>query len=343
MPDPTIAPMLRPGMTIGIVSPSWFGGEAYIPRARRGIAQLEAMGFKVRVATHAFENHGAVSAPAADRVADLHDMFRDPDVDAILCTIGGTLANHLLPWIDWDLIRVNPKPFIGFSDITVLHLAISTVTGLRTYYGPSLLTDFAEFPAMPTFSEQSFRNSLMSGEPIGELAASGTWTDEFLDWETGEDLKRQRHHHASAGWTWIHGGNATGPLVGGCLESLQRLRGTRYWPKLDGTVLFIETSEECRGPDHADELLMDFDNMGLFDSIAALLVSRPYGFNGDQRARFLEVVAERVAGFDFPVVADMDFGHTSPMLTLPIGARCVVDASRESVAIPEPGTLDSAG
>ncbi|MEJ7839484.1 MAG: LD-carboxypeptidase, partial [Thermomicrobiales bacterium] len=102
-------PALRPGDTVGIVSPSWFGGPAFERRANRGIAELHRLGFRTRVGAHAYKNDGWVSASPERRVADIHDMFADPDVRAIVCTIGGDHSCHLLPLLDWELIRSNPK------------------------------------------------------------------------------------------------------------------------------------------------------------------------------------------------------------------------------------------
>ncbi|HVL24542.1 MAG TPA: S66 peptidase family protein [Thermomicrobiales bacterium] len=334
-PSPIRPRALRPGDTIGIVSPSWFGGPAFVPRARRGIATLESLGYRVRVADHAFNNLGHVSDTAAKRTRDLHAMFADPEVAAILCTIGGDHSCHLLPLIDWDLIARNPKIFMGFSDITVLNNAIWSQTGLTTFNGPSLLTDWAEYPAMPEISLRSALGVLTEPRPFGDLPASDTWTDEFLDWETGEDLTRPRRQHPSGGWRWIRPGTAEGHLVGGCLESLQHLRGTRFWPNCEGAILCIETSETRPSPATLDGMLMDLENMGVFDQIAGLLVGRPYGMSPDQRDAFWAVVTERTTGFGFPVVGDLDIGHTTPLLTLPIGCRARVDSQRRRVSIVE--------
>lgn len=329
------APALAPGDTIGIVSPSWFGGDTFVPRAKRGIAMLEALGFRTRVAPHAFNNRGHVSDIARNRVDDLHAMFEDPDVQAILCTIGGNHSNQLLSLIDWELIRANPKVFMGFSDITVLNIAIHVATGLVTFNGPSLLTDWAEYPQMPEISRESALRTIGNAAPAGPLPAAQGWTDEFLDWESAEDTTRRREYVPSEGWTRLRAGTAAGPLIGGCLESLQHLRGTPWWPRLDGAILFIETSEDCRGPADADALLMDFENMGVFEEISGMLVGRPYGMDAAQREQFLEIVAERTAGYSFPVVADLDIGHTSPLLTLPIGVQARIDGDRHTVVVTE--------
>ena len=141
---PTKPAALRLGDTVGIISPSWFGGVSFQHRLERGIRQIEALGFRTRIGTHALRNAGWVSASPADRVSDLHDMFQDPEVRAVIATIGGDHACQLLPLIDWNLIRDNPKIFMGFSDITVLNVAIWTETGMVTNNWPSVMTDWAE-------------------------------------------------------------------------------------------------------------------------------------------------------------------------------------------------------
>ena len=134
---------------------------------------------------------------------------------------------------------------------------------------------------------------------------------------------------------WLKGGSAEGALVGGCLESMQHLRGTTYWPDLDGAILFLETSEEKPSPETVDSILMDYENMGAFARIMGLLFGRPYGYAPKEREQLHEVVLERTAKYAFPVVADMDFGHTSPMFTLPVGCRAVIDAGRERFEVVE--------
>ncbi|MDQ3656730.1 MAG: LD-carboxypeptidase [Chloroflexota bacterium] len=330
-----LAPALKPGDTIGVVSPSWFGGEAFVPRAQRGMAQLQRLGFRVTVAEHAFNNHGHVSDTAENRVADLRAMFADPEIRMILATIGGDHSCHLLPLIDWQLIRDNPKIFMGFSDITVLNVAIWSQTGLVTFNGPGLLTDWAEFPEMPAFSRENAIRAIRTAEPMGELAPSGWWTEEFLDWSTGEDALRPRRQEPSTGWRWLRAGSAQAPLIGGCLKSMQHLRGTPYWPDLTGAILFLETSEEKPSPEDIDGILMDYENMGVFEQIAGLIVARPYGYSDAEKVRLHDIIVERTATFGFPVLADTDTGHTTPLQTLPIGCTALLDSVANRFAITE--------
>jgi muramoyltetrapeptide carboxypeptidase LdcA involved in peptidoglycan recycling len=116
---------------------------------------------------------------------------------------------------------------------------------------------------------------------------------------------------------------------------MQHLRGTMYWPDLDGAILILETSEEKPSPETVDGILTDYENMGAFGRISGLLFGRPYGYSPEEREQLHEVILERTGAYDFPVVADMDFGHTSPMFTLPVGCRALIDAGRERFEIAE--------
>ncbi len=329
------APLQR-GDTIRVISPSWFGGETFVPRALRGVAMLESLGFRVEIGDHAFGNRGHVSGTVDERIHDLHAAFADPGVKMVIATIGGTHAADLLPHIDFDLVRANPKIFMGFSDNTILHTAFRVECHLATLYGPGLLTDWAEHPEMPTEALQTALHLMTSTEPLGPIKSPTWWTDEFLDWESGEDTQRSRTRHPNSGWKWIRSSSATGKTIGGCLEVFQHLRGTKWWPDFSGAILCIETSEECSSPEEFDIMFGDYARMGVLDEIAGLLVARPYGFDRVQHGRFLQYLTERTAPYSFPVVANMDFGHTTPMITMPLGVQATIDGPNTTVTIDEP-------
>jgi muramoyltetrapeptide carboxypeptidase LdcA involved in peptidoglycan recycling len=276
-----------------------------------------------------------VSGTPEERADDLHEFFADVEVQAIVAAIGGDHSCHLLPLLDWELIRHNPKILVGFSDVTVLNLAIHAMTGLVTFNGPALMTDFGEYPEPPAYTLESFRRTVTRPEPVGLLAPSPTWTEEYLDWREKLDLARPRALLPSPGWSWLKPGRAAGPLVGGCLESMQHLRGTPYWPPMDGAIWFFETSEGVPPPATVDGILQDYENMGVLAGIAGLVVGRPYRYSDDQKAELRELLLERTRGYAFPIVADVDFGHTSPQLTLPVGGRAEIDAAGRRLTILE--------
>jgi muramoyltetrapeptide carboxypeptidase len=332
---PTKPPRLRPGDCVGVVSPSWGGAAAYPHRVERGVQQLESMGFRVKFGRHALRERGFVSETPENRAQDLHDMFRDDEVRLILATAGGDHCCHLLPLLDFDLIARHPKLLMGFSDITVLNVAVWQQTGLVTLNGPALLTDFAEYPEMLDYTTASFLTTVCDANTIGALTPSPLWTEEFLDWGEKKDLERPRQLQASEGWSWLKGGVADGILVGGCLESLQHLRGTRFWPAWDDAILFFETSELAPSPETVDGILMDYENMGVLAQLRGLLVGRPMRYSMEEKQQLREVILERTRAYQFPIVTDMDFGHTAPQLTLPLGCRASIDVNRQIVEIRE--------
>ena len=331
---------LKPGDTIGVISPSWGGAGLYPHRSEAARRQLQAMGFELRFARHALNTQGYVSDTPEHRASDVHELFADPQVTAIVAAVGGDHSCQLLPLLDFDLIRAHPKVFMGYSDVTVLNVALWQQTGLITFNGPTLLTDFGEHPRMLEYTERWFRKLLCSAEVPGVLEPASAWTEEFLDWGSKADLARARELTASAGWTWLKPGRgrAEGRLIGGCIESLQHLRGTRFWPDFSGAILFLETSEEKPTPATVDGILMDYENMGVLSQLNGLLVGRPMLYTDEEKRALREVLLERTRAFDFPIVSDMDFGHTAPQLTLPIGVRARLDADTQRLELLEAAT-----
>ena len=164
----------------------------YPHRVERGVEYLESLGFWVRIAPHAMNSVGYVSDTDENRVADIHAMFHDPEVKAVIATIGGDHSCHLLPLLDFGLIRANPKILMGYSDVTVLNVAIWEKTGLVTFNGPAVMVELAEYPKVFDYTERYMLEALCSSEPVGEIRSSGWWTEEFLDWGEKEDLARAR-------------------------------------------------------------------------------------------------------------------------------------------------------
>ena len=327
------------GDMIGIASPSWGGPAAFPHRLENGIEYLESRGFRVRVASHACGNSGFVSGTAAQRTTDLHDLFEDTEVAAIIASVGGDHSCHLLPHLDFDLIAQNPKIFMGYSDVTVLNVAIWHRTGLVTFNGPAIMTDFAEYPCPLDYTIRHFERAVCSGEAIGRIHPAAGWTEELLDWKTKTDLTRARRMDESPGWTWLRDGVGEGELVGGCMESLQHLRGTDFWPDFEGRILFLETSEEKPSPARVDGILMDYENMGVLNQIIGLLLGRPMYYSDSEKAELREVVRNRTAEYSFPIVTDMDFGHTAPQFTLPLGCVARIDSGSKTFEVVERAVL----
>jgi muramoyltetrapeptide carboxypeptidase len=331
-------PRVARGDTVAVVSPSGPAAGAFPHRVRRGVAYLESLGLRVRLMPNATRVDGWVSAPAPDRAADIHAAFLDDEVTVVLAAIGGNHSNALLEHLDWDLIREHPKVFQGYSDVTVLHWALAKRVGLSTFYGPALVAELAEFPAVLPLTDRALRAAWFGGDPL-RLEAAVEWTDEFLDWRTGADLERPRELRPSRGWRTIRAGVAKGPLLGGCLETIcWHLKGSPEWIDPAGTILFLETSEERPSPAHVDAYLTDLRRLGVFAVIAGLVFARPYGYDDAQADALWRVVAEHTADAGIPVLGDVDVGHTDPMLTVPLGVPARLDAAARAIHLLEPAT-----
>jgi muramoyltetrapeptide carboxypeptidase len=334
-----VPPRVMPGDTVAVVSPASDAVGRYPHRAERGRAFLERLGLQVTFMPNSARTDGWVSSRAADRVADIHAAFADPRVTVVLAGIGGNHCNQLLPLLNWELIRANPKVFQGYSDISVLHWAMARHAGLRTFYGPALIPELGEWPEPLAYTAAGLRSAWFGDGPIA-LASATEWTEERVDWG-GEDriAPRRRRLEQNAGWTWPRRGTASGWIFGGCLETIcWHLKGSRSWLDLDGAVLFLETSEEAPSPAHVDAYLTDLEQLGVFSRAAALLVGRPAGYTPSSMSILERVLVERTAAAGIPVVSNIDCGHTDPMSTLPLGAWITVDGESRRLTCTEPAT-----
>jgi muramoyltetrapeptide carboxypeptidase len=298
-------PHLKPGDTIGLVSPSTPVLPELEEQYLRGVEQLERLGFQVLPGEHIRSTSWGYCASPQEKAEDINAMFANPAVDAIFCTQGGMTANACLPYIDWDLTRTHPKIFLGISDITVLLNAFYAKTGLITIHGDDLLWGFGRNPAKYELNE--FRARLVDGL-IGPIPANGERT-------------------------CIRSGAAEGVLLGGNIRCLMNLAGTPYFPDFSGAILFVEALDIT--PDKCDYMFQQLKQMGVLDKITGALV----GYNDIlQRKRpddiQMESVLLRVSEeYDFPILKVNDFGHNCPNTVLPVGGRVRLKADDRSIEI----------
>ncbi|MGY2744019.1 S66 family peptidase [Arthrobacter sp. UYCu723] len=272
-------------------------------------AQME---LRISYGSHVDERDTLDSSPVESRVSDIHAAFADPEVAGILTVIGGFNSNELLPYLDWDLIAANPKILCGYSDITALQNAILAHTGLVTYSGPH----WSSFGMRDHFEQtrQWFMEALLDGRPM-DLKPSESWTDD--DWFLDQD---NRHPLAGDGWWALQPGTASGHVVGGNLCTLNLLQGTPHMPILDGALLFLEDDYESHPATFARDLtslLQVPDAAG----ITGLVIGRFQQASRMTRVLLRQIVRTQPALTGLPVLANADFGHTQPQITLPIGGR----------------------
>lgn len=313
-------------------------------RVEQAVQSLTGLGYKVKFAKHARENRDYVSADAQLRAADINDMFANPDVAAIMCAIGGDHANQILKYIDFEAIKRTPKIFVGYSDISVLHYALAAKAGLQTFYGPCLVTEFGEYPKPLDFTLDHFLKATTRVEPIGAIVPSSEWTCELLDWRTQEDRKRPRVLLPSTGYHWLREGKASGPIIGGCVPSINHLTGTEFWIDPSESIFFIDVPEGHEfgtglSIHELDAYLADLDNLGVFKSIKGLIVGRPYRYSDEQNEQLRKLISSYVGPYEYPVLMNVNIGHASPIITLPLGAGVIIDSQENSFVITTAGVV----
>lgn len=338
-------PQLLPGDTVAAVSLSWGGAHKFPQRYLAGKRQLEqTFGVRVVESRHALRDDAWLARNPQARADDLMEAFANPAVRAIISTIGGEDSIRILPHLDLAVIRDNPKIFMGYSDTTITHAACLKA-GLVSFYGPAILAGFAENGGVFPYTEAAVRRALCSSAPIGPVAPNPDgWTVEFLDWGRPELQGRRRALRPATGWRWLQGrGVRSGPLIGGCLEVLDWLRGTPFWPgpaAWQGAILFLETSEEAPSPTYVERVLRSFAAMGVLQQLGGVLFGRPGGAIPEEQhaaydAALTRVIAEEQGLGDLPIVTNMDFGHTDPIMVLPYGVAAQLDCDRQVFAILE--------
>jgi muramoyltetrapeptide carboxypeptidase LdcA involved in peptidoglycan recycling len=273
------------------------------------------MGLRLSFGSHVDERDGLDSSSIESRVSDFNAAFADPEVAGILTVMGGFNSNELLPYLDWDLIAANPKILCGYSDITALQNAILAHTGLVTYSGPH----WSSF-GMRDYFEQTrewFTETLL-GNGTMDLKPSESWTDD--DWFLDQDNRNPRE---GDGWWALQPGTASGRIIGGNLCTLNLLQGTPHMPALDGALLFLEDDYESHPATFARDLtsLLQLPDAG---GITGLVIGRFQQASRMTRDLLQQIVSTQSALVGLPVLANADFGHTQPQITLPIGGRAAL-------------------
>lgn len=331
-----LPPRLKKGDTIGVFSPSC-PATAWIPeRTRLAFEFVEKNGYRLKPGALTGRIAAYRSGTIRERADELNALIRDPEVDCIMAAAGGFVSNSLLPYIDYDALKVHPKIIVGFSDVTAVLLSIYAKTGLATFYGPNLISTFGE---VPPFSEESLRHfeeivSVTLTFPH-LLPTPKFWTDDSVGLEeTGVECAV----HANSLVT-VRGGAASGRLLGGNLNTLLGFFGTQYMPEIrEGDILLLEDVREL--PESIERSFSLLENAGVFERIGGLILGKHADYNGGQTGlKSWEVPLEIVGKYRFPILAEFDCGHTRPMLTMPLGVDIHLNADRQSVTILESPVL----
>jgi muramoyltetrapeptide carboxypeptidase len=313
---PIIPDRLNTGDTIGIIAPASAPPDP--KNIDRSVAVLHRLGFRTKLAPNVRKRWGFLAGSDRDRASDLMKMFTDRKVKAVICVRGGYGTARLLPLLDYRAIRANPKIFIGYSDITSLHLAFLLKSNLVSFHGPMLNSDFVK-TSFPDFTLQSFLKTLTRPSAPGSIS-------EGYKGKTVTVLRR---------------GVASGPLVGGNITLLCASLGTPYQPSFKRCILFFEDLDEV--PYRFDRMLTQLLNAGLLQQVAGIAIGvnanckDPKAKTAKEYRQTLEdVFRERLLPLKVPIVAGLPFGHIPLNATLPVGVRVTLDANKGDLLIADP-------
>lgn len=335
---------LNVGDTIATVSLSWGGaGDSdFLWRYKVGKERLEQVyGLRVIEMEHTLSGSDYIYNHPEKRAENLMNAFKNPEIKAIFSCIGGDDSIRMLPYIDFDVIKANPKIFLGYSDSTITHL-ICYKAGLSSFYGPSILAEFAENVEIFDYTDEYVRKVLFESKPIGNILPADEWTGERIEWlEENSNIRKKMEKNL--GYEFIQGkGIVQGRLFGGCVGVLEMTKGTELWPDIpEDTILFFETSEEMHDPINLKYWLRNYGASGILQNAKAILFGKPY--QGKYYEEYKEVIKQILEEFNInntPVVLNMTFGHNEPMCILPYGALAEVNCESRNFTILESGVID---
>jgi muramoyltetrapeptide carboxypeptidase LdcA involved in peptidoglycan recycling len=339
--------------TVGIVSlSSGIIGEEFIQfEVEIGLRRLREYGLKVKFMPNALKGIDYIREHPEKRAEDLLQAFRDPEIDMILCAIGGDDTFRLLPYLfDHDELReaVSQKVFLGFSDTTINHFMLHKV-GLNTFYGQSFLADVCELgPEMLPYSRRYFEELISTGG-VREIVPSEIWYGERESF-TPDQVGKELTSHPDCGFELLQGPAVfSGKILGGCIDSMYDFfNGERYadmpllcekyglFPALEdwrGHILLLESSEEKMPPEKYRRALKYLKEKGVFDVVSGVLVGKPMDetYVEEYKRHLIDVIGDP----RLPVVCNINIGHAEPRCIIPFGVEAVVDVEKKVIQFAE--------
>lgn len=308
------APPLPKGGTIGVPAPA----SPYHNRSSilRGVEWWEERGYKVKLAEGIYERDAYIAGPAEKRARDINVMFADDEVDVVQTATGGYGSAQTIPHLDFDLIKANPKPFVGYSDITALHTAIRHHTDLVTFYGPGLME--TNDPETKEFTQQRLLKALTTTRALKEVPR-----------KPGDDYIRP-----------FGSGKVRGTMVGGCLWLLGQTIGTPWQVDLAGKIFFFEDVDAP--PWYIDGLLTQMTQAGMLDEVIGVVVGelekcdwRETKPEWPQTLSIEDVLERYVEPLGVPAIYGLPIGHGKHLATIPLGVEVTLDADKRKLVIEE--------
>ena len=333
---------LKPGDTVAIISPSWGGPSVFPHIYENGLKILTEWGLKIKEYPTARADTQYLRKNPEFRAKDINDAFSDSEVKAIFTSIGGDDSVRILPYLDKEKIKNNPKILMGFSDTTTLHTFCNQL-GLVTFYGPSIMAGFSQMKNLPESFECHVKEMLFEPKDNYEYTPYGEYAEGYLNWSDENNLGKTKELKKDDGWRFLQcTGIVRGELFGGCIEVLEMIKGTEFWPKSefwDGKILVLETSEEKPTIHELGNELRNYGMQGVFDRISGIVFGRARDYSAEEKLELekiiIAIVRDEFSKDNLPIIANVDFGHTDPQFVLPLGAKAEIDCENRKFKIIE--------
>lgn len=336
---------LKKGDKIAIVSLSWggLGDKELIHKFYIAKERLEKdFGLEVVTMPNALKGSEFVYNHPELRAKDLMDAFLDKNINGIFCAIGGDDSVRILPYINYEIIKSNPKIFMGYSDTTVSHFMMYKA-GVVSYYGPSVMCEFGEYVKMFDYTKNAINNILFKDTTNYEIKSSDVWSNDFVSWkeenrDIAKKLLKEEHYYEV-----INGkGVIRGRLLGGCIDVFPMILETEIWPKAEewkNKILLIETSDEKIPPEYLLYYLRNLGAQGILSRINGIIVGKPQSekYYEEYKKMYIKVVKEFNCE-DLPILYNVNIGHAYPTGLLPLGVEYEVDYDKKSIKIVDSAT-----
>ena len=337
--------MLKRGDTVAVVSLSWggLGDKELIHKYDIAKERLKnEFGLNLIAMPHALKGTEYVYNHPEDRAKDLMDAFKDKNIKAIICAIGGDDSVRLIPYIDYDVIRANPKIFMGYSDTTVSHFMMYKA-GLVSYYGPTIMCDFGEYVKMFDYTKDAVMNILFNDSKDYRIKSSPNWSKDFVPWSEENINIEKKLIKETHGYEVIQGkGKVVGKVLGGCIDVFPIISGTSIWPSISewkDKILLLETSEEKPSPDYITFFLRNLGAQGIFDEIKGIIVGKPQEEKYYEEYKdVIKKVLKEYHQENLPVLYNINIGHALPIGIIPLGIDIEVDYDNKDIRLVESAT-----
>lgn len=337
---------LKQGDKVAIVSLSsgLLGEKSFIHKLDIAKKRMEEYGLEVVVMPNALKGIEYLYRHPEARAQDLMDAFRDKRIKAIFNAIGGDDTIRLLPYIDFEVIKENPKIFTGFSDTTINHFMMYKA-GLITYYGLAVMTDWAEYVEINEYTRKAIDKTLFDPQDVLDIPCSSFFglDRDKIHWGE-ENMNLRRPCFENTGYEILQGrGKVTGELLGGCIDVFMMLYGTSLWPSMEGwkgKLLLIETSEWDMPEEVLCWLLRNLQGQGVLNVISGIVVGKPAFQDKYESYKeiFTKVVREEADLPDLPILYNVNVGHAYPIGVFPLGMTYEIDCDNKTLKLMEPAT-----